>query len=505
MAHIALEERPEDGVTAPAAPEPYAAMRETHSGVVLLAGERAYKFKKPVTTAFLDFSTHEAREFACAREAELNRRLSPDVYLGVAHLTDPVGGPAEPVVVMRRMPETARLSTLVGQGAPVGQGLAELALALAGFHRWAQRGPQVAAQASVKAIRGRWQANLAEISLFSAAAQHDGLLDHIQQLALRYLRGRKELFAERIARGRIVDGHGDLIADDVFLLPEGPRALDCLDFDDRLRFVDGADDAAFLAMDLEYLGRPDLGQSFLEQYLAEAEDDAPRSLLHHYIAYRALVRAKVDYVRLGQGHAQSRAEALRHLRLAADHLERGAARLVLIGGLPGTGKSTLAAALAGEVGAAVVSSDEVRHELKESGEIAGEAGQYGRGLYAPEAAAKVYRTMLDRARGALAGGASVVLDASWVQAEQRELAARLAEESSAALVELRCVAPQDVAWRRIAARRQSRSDATAEIARDMAADMRPWPTSSEVDTAAEPGAALRAALEAWVQAARHLR
>ncbi|ADG98822.1 conserved hypothetical protein [Segniliparus rotundus DSM 44985] len=483
---------------------PYADVAETHSGVVFLVGDRAYKLKKPIATAFLDFRRTEDRERACIREVELNRRFSPDVYLGVAHLTEPGGGPDEPVVVMRRMPEEARLSLLALGQADAKEGLGELARKLASFHRLARRSAQIDAEGTACATRRRWQANLTEIRGFAAAAEHGWLIDRVERLAADYLHGREPLFADRIAQRRIIDGHGDLIADDVFLLPDGPRVLDCLDFDDRLRFVDGADDAAFLVMDLEHLGRADLAGGFLGGYLAAAEDPAPRSLVDHYIAYRALVRAKVEFLRFEQGCDESRREARQHLAEASAHLERGAVRLMLVGGLPGTGKSTLANALAERVGAQVISSDLVRHELKTARMIAGELGQYASGLYSPELSSMVYQVMFERARDALSHGESVILDASWGAAGERERAQQLGRETDAAVVALRCTTPPDVAERRIAHRRAGFSDATADIARAMATDAGAWTQATDVDTSAPLETSAAAALAAWERAAQQI-
>ena len=136
-------------------------------------------------------------------------------------------------------------------------------------------------------------------------------------------------FTQRITDGRIVDGHADLLTDDVFCMPEGPVLLDCLEFDDQLRYVDGIDDAAFLAMDLEFLGRKDLGDYFLKQYSRHAGDTAPSTLTDFYIAYRAVVRAKVDCVRVAQGHHDAVADAQRHIDVALEHLRCGTVRLIL--------------------------------------------------------------------------------------------------------------------------------------------------------------------------------
>ncbi|MGZ4533494.1 MAG: hypothetical protein ACXVXP_14250, partial [Mycobacteriaceae bacterium] len=246
-----VPEHTNDAVTPPGA-----SVYETHSAVVFFFGDRAYKVKKPVDLGFLDFTTVEARRAVCHREVELNRRLAPDVYLGVAEVTDAEGMPCEWMVVMRRMPEERRLSTLVRSGVAVDDELRALARMLAVFHAKAKRGPEIDDAGSVDGLRGRWMANLAEMEPFRGDPLEAEVIDEIADRAMRYLAGRRSLFTARVDAGLICDGHGDLSADDVFCLPDGPRALDCLEFDDRLRWVDGLDDAAFLAMDLERLGKP---------------------------------------------------------------------------------------------------------------------------------------------------------------------------------------------------------------------------------------------------------
>jgi uncharacterized protein len=243
--------------------EPYSEVHETHTGLVVLVGDLAYKVKKPIRTDFLDFATPERRERACQRELELNRRLASASYLGVAHLSAEWAGTSEPVLVMKRHPDSCRLATMVRRGGPVTQPLMAIAELLAGFHESAERGRPVAVQGTVAAIKGRWEANFAELQQFVDTVVEHQRLDAVERLATQFIAGRALLFTGRVGDGRIVDGHGDLLADDIFCLPEGPEVLDCLEFDDNLRYVDTIDDAAFLAMDLEFLGRKDLGEFFL--------------------------------------------------------------------------------------------------------------------------------------------------------------------------------------------------------------------------------------------------
>lgn len=441
----------------------HAEVHETHTGLVALIGDRAYKTKKAIVTDFLDFGTRELREQACQREVALNRRLAPDSYLGVGHFAAP-GEPAEPVIVMRRYPESARLAALVRNGDAVHGYLTAIADRLARFHREALRGPQIDEQATAAVISDRWHQNLAELRRYVDSVIPEATLREVTRLADRYVAGRDQLFAQRIASGRVVDGHGDLLTQDIFCTPDGPVLLDCLEFDDRLRYVDGVDDAAFLAMDLEFLGRKDLAEHFFDEYLRRADDPAPRSLREFSVAYRAVVRAKVDCIRVDQGHSEAAADAIRHLDIALAHLRSCTVRLVIVGGGPGTGKTTVAHGLAEQVNARVISTDAVRRELQRSGVIAGQVGELHEGLYAPENVRAVYDEVLRRARALLSTGQTVVLDGTWRDAQQQERAYRLATETSSALVHFVCALSPSQAAQRVVARGPSSSDATPQIA-----------------------------------------
>lgn len=481
----------------PAALTAAAELHETHTGVVVLFGDRAYKVKKPITTDFLDFATTAARERACLREFELNRRLAPDVYLGLAHLTDPLGGADEPVLIMRRMPQHRRLSTLLADPAHPVRDLHPLVATLVAFHENARRGADIDRAGTGAALRGRWRTVLSTLREQSLDFLDPARLTAVEDRALDYVRGRDRLFAQRIAGGWLVDGHGDLLAEDIFDLPDGFRILDCLDFDDELRHIDRLDDIAFLAMDLEFLGHPESADRLLADYRRLSDDRAPRSLEHHYRAYRAAVRAKVDVIRYGQGEGTARERAGRHLALVERHLQRGAIRLALVGGLPGTGKSTVAERLATATGSHLLSSDPIRRELMRAGEIAGAAGAYDTGAYAPENKHRVYTELLQRARPLLAAGVPVVLDAGWSDAGERRRARELATALGAEPVQLRCECPRDVADQRLRDRPRGDSDATPPIAHAMSAATAPWPEAEVLDTRHPPEVVAAEALRRW--------
>ncbi|MGD9531211.1 AAA family ATPase [Pseudonocardia sp.] len=491
-----------------------AAVLETHIGLVLLYGDRAYKLKKPVRTAFCDFSTPQRRRDALARELELNRRLAPDVYLGVSEigpLHEP-GMPApaeagEPLLVMRRMPAARRLSTMVRDGAPVGPALRRLARRVAVFHAGARRSAAISADGDAPALMRRWSDNLAELEPFRDRLLDTGTLDELARLVMRFLAARGPLFARRVADGHVVDGHGDLLADDIYCLDDGPRVLDCLEFDDRLRHVDVLDDVAFLAMDLERLGRADLATLLLDAYAGFSADPAPSSLVHHYVAYRAVVRLKVACLRHDQGDPHAAEQARLLALVALRHLREGAVRLVLVGGLPGTGKSTIAGGLADRFGATLLSTDALRAQVPGDPTAAdgpAPATGFRRGRYTPERVHRTYEALRERAGLLLARGESVVLDASWTDAAERDAAARLAEEHVADLVALRCTAAPAVAAARIVDRvaGSTPSEATPEIAAAMAAAEDPWPEAIPVDTELPVERSLEQAGSAWHRAGR---
>lgn len=186
--------------------EPFAEVMETHAAVVYLAGGYAFKLKKPVNFGFLDFRSPQAREAACVREVELNRRLASDVYLGVAELRDPSGQLIDHLVMMRRMPAGRRLSTLVRAGEPVTGALRAVARQLAVLHAASPQRTEIVEQGSRDALWRRWEANLSEARALTGSPLDPGTIDEVQQLAERFLAGRQPLFEARMHADRVVDG-----------------------------------------------------------------------------------------------------------------------------------------------------------------------------------------------------------------------------------------------------------------------------------------------------------
>ena len=472
---------------------PAVSLLETHTAVVAFTRDRAFKAKKSVCLPFVDLTRLERRGEICRREVDLNRRLAPGVYLGVVDLTDTTGRIVDHAIEMVRLPDDHRLDHLLAATDPTDADaglacVARTAETLARFHRAVPPVPAGVGLGTPDAVQQLW---LDEIDEMDALPDRDVMTaQRAAGLALEYVRGRGPLFTARVAAGRIREGHGDLRADSVFCLPSGPVLIDCLEFSDRLRSGDILADAAFLAMDLERLGHPGVAEQFLEHHRELTEDTWPPSLAHHWIAYRAHVRAKVDLLQPPSdvaAHARSR----RHLALALAHLRAARVHLVLVGGLPGSGKTTLSTRVAETLSAQLLSSDAVRIELFGPGVG---PGAFGAGRYAPAARAAVYEELLRRATALLTGGHSVVIDASWSDPEQRRSAAAVARSTDAALVAVECRVARDTARGRIRDRIRAGSDlseADETIADRMAQEWAPWPEASVVDTGGpDPAGAL---------------
>ena len=468
---------------------------ETHVSVIALIGERAYKLLKLVHLGFLDHRRREDRLAACRRETEVNRRFAPDVYLGVLDVTDADGVARDHLVEMRRMPASRSLSALLD--APGAEDrVREVARTVAGFHRECPRSPRISEAGSPEAVLGLWEEGLEGLAELAPGVVPGDEVARARELATAHIAGRRPLLERRIAEGWVRDGHGDILCDDVFCLPDGPRVLDCLAFDDRLRHGDVLGDIAFLAMDMRARGRPGLARALVQEWSRSLGERHPSSLEDLYIAYRAHVRSKVAAVRAIQGDAGAGERARALHRLALEHLERARVRLVLVGGPPGTGKSTVAAGLGEATGWTVLGTDAIRKDLAGEPHAPSGAGALDEGRYAPAATERVYAEMLRRAEVRLGLGESVVLDASWGREARRAEARALAAACGARIDEIRCALPPAVAAERVRARRaagEGPSDATPAIAERLAAREEAWPQARILDTAGPPGAVIREA------------
>ena len=435
---------------------------ETHISWVLLTGEFAYKIKKPVTQPFLDFSTLEQREHFCREELRLNARLAPELYLDVV----PIGGtPEQPrvgntpafeyAVRMRQFDVEASADRLIqAEANALGrEQLEALADRMAAFHDALE--PVSDTRQHTAILK-----NLAETRDVMADSDRPGLQRLLADTAAAVAR-LANVFAERSAAGRVRDCHGDLHLGNIALIGEQLIPFDCLEFDPRLRTIDLIDEIAFLFMDLASHGRHDLAFAFLNRWLERTGDFAGLALLRLYAAHRALVRVKVSAISARESADPAAVAAgERYLRAAESALAESSGRLLLMMGLSGSGKTTVAREIAGLTGAVHVRSDVERKRLCSLDPLADARAAPGAGIYSRETTAATYDALLAAAQAALAGGLTIIVDATFLAHAQRQRFAELAAACDAPSRILHCTAAESTLRERVRQRAQARGDAS---------------------------------------------
>ncbi len=464
----------------PANPQRSSDAIETHISSVFFAGDRAYKLLKPIRTTFLDHRSVARRVTAIQREYELNRRLAPDVYLGLADVYEQ-GTLADRMLVMKRLPHDRRLSVLVDEPEFLDH-LRALAHLIAAFHASL---PAVASRSPMTTAAGLaalWSSSFEDIEASVGTVIDPVDFAEIRELALEYLHHSEPLFTRRREAGLVRDGHGDLTAEDIFMVEGGPRVIDCIAFDDGYRISDVLADIAFLVMDVERLAGDHAARRLMAWYCEFSDEHHPGSLAHHFVAYRAHVRAKVALLRHRQGDAAAADIARRHHDQTLDHLRRARRRIVLVGGGPGSGKTTTANGLADRLNWSVIDTDTLRKDLNRVAHDDHDVLAHPE-LYATATTQYTYRSLLAQAESLLIAGESVVIDATWSDETQRVLARLLAARYGAVLTELECRLAPRLARGRIAERAiegNDASDATPELVDLMSRD--PWPEAHPLDT-----------------------
>jgi uncharacterized protein len=446
---------------------------ETHISWVFLAGEYAYKFKKPLDLGFLDFRDRARRLHYCEEELRLNGRLAPEIYLDVVGAREtPLGwrvgelsAEAEPAVRMRRFPAAARLDRRLEAGDVGEEALEAFALALAQFQGALPPAPPGAGYGDAAAVARPALANFTALPGADLDPATAATLQRLEDWTRQHAAAMAGRFDARLEAGYVREGHGDLHLANLVLLDGRITAFDGIEFDPGLRWIDVQSEVAFLLMDLESRGRQALGWRFYNAWLAALGDYDGLAVLNWYLVYRHLVRAKIDGIRRAQRGLEAdesrrlRVRQATHIGLAARHAHPPAPLLVLMHGLSGSGKSHLARRLAPLLPAAWVRSDLERKRLHGLDPLASASAGVGIGLYDAAASTRTYARLAQIARAALGAGISLVVDAAFLEAGRREEFVRLALECGARPVVLACEAPPDVLRRRVAARRGDPSDA----------------------------------------------
>lgn len=483
---------------------------ETHISRVFFAGDRVYKLKKPVKFEFLDFSTLERRREACRDEVRLNRRMAGDVYLGLAPIArepkgtlairatddpnssnfDSAEGHSEAIewlVVMRRLPAERMLDRMIEADSLTDAHTVELARHL-GLYYAGRRPVESSSDEYRAAVLSHVRANRADL-LDAAPPAERGRIAKIHAAQLQLLVRKRALFNARVKAGRVIDGHGDLRPEHI-CLESPPVVYDCVEFSAEFRRIDVADELTFLEMECAKLGRRDVGQAVFDAYVAASGDQVPDALRAFYESYRACVRAKVAALRLKQLSADESAGTVAELRRDLDLAEAAITRfhkptLYVMRGLSGTGKSTVAAALADLLGIEQLRTDAIRREL--FGASDGPQA-FGDGNYQPAQKRQVYKELLRRARQTLLRGMSIVADGAFLEAEALQQACDAATVAEAELLVVECRCPIDTAKTRIVVRLAEGcdpSEARPEIVDQQAAaacEVPPQMAVVEVDT-----------------------
>lgn len=300
---------------------------QTQMSFVFLADEYVYKVKKAVDLGYLDYTTKEKRQFYCQQEVELNRRLCPEVYLGVVPITRyretiSVGGRGkviEHAVKMRRLPQQAMLDVLLGGKKVSPEMITQVAQKLATFHHQAETNAKISAFGQVKAITQNTDENFDQTKKYIGTTIARETYQRIKDYTDGFVQENAPLLAKRIKEGRIRDCHGDLHAAHICFTND-ICIYDCIEFNDRFRYCDVASEVAFLAMDLDHHRRADLARIFVDAYLAESRDKELLKLLHFYKCYRAYVRGKVESFKLDDPYI-SKEEKTRTLATAKSYFE----------------------------------------------------------------------------------------------------------------------------------------------------------------------------------------
>lgn len=448
---------------------------ETHISWVLLTGEFAYKIKRPVHYPFIDLRSAQHRAFLCHEEVRLNRRFAPEIYLGVSPITSSDGevrlqGPGQVVehaVKMRQFQRADELDSLLANARIGPDELEAFGRELADIHADLPIARPTQAWGKPAAARALILENLQECArvadIFAGAANVLALRPKLEAR----LEAATPWMLSRFAGGRVRECHGDLHASNIVRWGSRLLAFDCMEFEAAFRWIDVADEIAFLLADLQSGDHLPHAQAFLGGYLGRSGDYQACRLLDLYQAHRCLVRAKVTALSATNAAGKSadeiaapRRQFQAYLDCAGRSLSPRKPVLALMSGLSGSGKTWLARRLAPLMEAVHLRSDVERKRLAGLPELAKSGSAPEQGLYSREASDRLYQHLADCAMSTLAGGYTTIVDATFQRREDRTRFQDLAAQLVVPAYIVHCHAPQDVLQRRIAERRQRNDDAS---------------------------------------------
>jgi len=443
---------------------------DTHISAVFLAGESAYKLKRAVRLPFLDFSTCERRRVACERELVVNRRTAPELYRGLLSVTRQENGClafggdgaiVDWLVVMARFGQEQLFDRLAGQGVLSRDDARQLADVVACFHRSAGVRSEWGGE---KGVRFTIDTNAASLLRFTPALFDPARVTVVTEKSLEWLARVTPDLERRRRSGFVRECHGDLHLGNICLFQGRPTLFDAIEFNDDFSFIDVFYDLAFLIMDFEARGLPNLASAVFNRYLERTGDLDALSVLPLFLSLRAAIRAHVSAAMAAADlHGRHRDEALAYLSRAEAYLAPPPPRLLAIGGLSGTGKSRLSADLAPLLGAAPgavsLRSDVLRKRLMGVDPHT----RLGKDGYTAEMTERTYAALYEQADQALRAGHAVIADAVFARPEQREAIEAVARRNAVPFDGLWLEADPKVLRARVEARRDDASDATAAV------------------------------------------
>jgi aminoglycoside phosphotransferase family enzyme/predicted kinase len=434
---------------------------QTHVSFLLVTDHFVYKIKKPVNFGFLDFTTMDRRRFYCQEEVRLNRRLCPDLYLGIVEVRkthagitmDGEGSIIDYAVKMKRLPEERMLHVLLRENSVTEGDMRRIAAVIANFHKSAEHTPETDNYGSIESISYNWEENFRQLQGLVGVTISRCQLQTLMSWVSSFMEQNRHLFLQRIDNGFIRECDGDIHSENI-CLTDTVCIFDCIEFNRRFRCCDTAADLAFLLMDLDYRSKDLLGKALLDEYLVQTGDSGLTALLGFYKTYRAVVRGKVESMKLQEPEVPED-EKKRALENAAlyFHLARGyllrhrlQPTLFITCGLMGSGKSAFTHALELELGLKTAVSDGVRKEITASGK---DGSDYGRGIYSRDWTDATYNELLLRSELALTAGHSMIVDATFRRRSDRTSFRLLADRLGAEFIILSFSCPEKIIKKRL--------------------------------------------------------
>ncbi len=461
---------------------------QTHISYVALTGTYAYKVKKPVNFGFLDFSTLDKRKYFCEEELRLNRRLSPEIYLDVLPITktdstlelNGTGPIVDYALKMKEFPQEQLMCNMLKRDAVTEETIDQLCQRLIEFYSSQQPSEEITKFGELPAVKQNIDENFEQTKPMIGITVPRDMFQFVSDAAERFFEKKKAVFKRRMQDGRILDCHGDLHSGNIVITDHTIQIFDCIEFNERFRYIDVASDIGFLAMDLDYQNYPYLSSHLIQEYVDRSGDQGIYDVLNFYKSYRAYVRGKVHGFQLNDPHISPEAKqdivlhAKKYFDLSKYYAELFSRDLpttrplvFVVSGLTGPGKSTIAQKLAVDYHARQINTDVVRKQHAGIEQYERHHDQFHTGLYTPENIDKTYEYVMELAAQHLREKESVVLDATFQKKSYRDMARSVAQKHHATAIFISCTCPDEVVKRRLEERLKKKtvSDGRWEIYR----------------------------------------